>query len=303
MHKIILKNWETDISGNAQVIAAPHLKNYPAWTIKFEDSYGVAIPALATEIVNENFAGANIRNMLLYPNGSDPVKVIALTTARSDIKSSFSILCASLVEPGKDGEIRDSIVADPIAWWKEWKELLGNKSVDESVYDTLGELCALKWLVNCREDAVWNGPCGASNDIETEKRFVEVKSTIVRDRREVTIHNHFQLNPPDKPLYLVLCQFEEAVYNGISIESIIEEFEQLGYNTADLEEKLEQKGLPIGRILRNKSYILHDMLLYKVDEKFPRITPEMFVGGVLPIGITKITYTVDLSGLAAESIL
>ena len=35
----------------------------------------------------------------------------------------------------------------------------------------------------------------------------------------------------------------------------------------------------------------------KVDDFFPKITKESFVGGSIPIGITGITYTVDLSGL------
>ena len=45
------------------------------------------------------------------------------------------------------------------------------------------------------------------------------------------------------------------------------------------------------------------MLKYAVDFDFPRITPTSFVGGVMPAGITKITYTVDLSGMTPESMM
>ena len=58
-------------------------------------------------------------------------------------------------------------------------------------------------------------------DLEAEDMFVEVKSTIARDKREITISNHFQLDPPGKALKLVLCQFEESVFNGVSIDGII----------------------------------------------------------------------------------
>ena len=54
---------------------------------------------------------------------------------------------------------------------------------------------------------------------------------------------------------------------------------------------------------RKKNFILHEMLLYIIDDSFPTITPASFVGGVMPTGITKINYTVDLSGLTPISLL
>ena len=77
----------------------------------------------------------------------------------------------------------------------------------------------------------------------------------------------------------------------------------MGYNTDLLNAKLELRGFEKGMSARKKRFILHEMLLYKVDETFPRITPDSFVGGVLPEGITKITYTVDLSGRIPISVL
>ena len=54
---------------------------------------------------------------------------------------------------------------------------------------------------------------------------------------------------------------------------------------------------------RKRKFILHEMLKYKVDEKFPRIIPDSFIGGVIPAGITSITYTVNLDGMEAESLI
>lgn len=302
LSKVIQKNWETDILGYAQSIYAPQLSEFPAWTVKFEGCYGVAIPSAPDCEINENFAGAHITNMVIHPNNSNPVYSIVLTASSEAIRRPFSLLCEALIEPGNNGDLRSNISTNPISWWKEWKELLGNRNIDESTYDTLGELCALKWLVISGKDAVWNGPSGATYDLEVEDMFVEVKSTIARDKREITISNHFQLDPPGKELKLVLCQFEESVFNGVSIDGIMDSFFSMGYNTALIEEKLEAKGFAKGKSSRRRRFILHDMLLYKVDEHFPRITPEMFIGGVMPSGITKISYTVDLGGLTPESI-
>ena len=84
-------------------------------------------------------------------------------------------------------QFRKEIIKSPVKWWREWKDLLGNRNVDDRVYDVLGELCVLNQLLAKGEDASWNGPSCASYDIETEIRFVEVKSSIVRDRKEITI--------------------------------------------------------------------------------------------------------------------
>lgn len=58
-----------------------------------------------------------------------------------------------------------------------------------------------------------------------------------------------------------------------------------------------------GMSSRNKTFLLHEMLRYTINSDFPRITPESFIGGVLPAGVTGITYTVDLSGMTSESMV
>ena len=44
------------------------------------------------------------------------------------------------------------------------------------------------------------------------------------------------------------------------------------------------------------------MLRYTVDDSFPKIVPEVFVDGVIPIGITHISYDVNLELLLGEPI-
>ena len=155
-------------------------------------------------------------------------------------------------------------------------------------------------LLKSREDAVWNGPDGASYDIETDSKFVEVKSTLSRNKRDITVSNQFQLDPPGKPLNLVLCIFEPTIKSGISINGILEKLDELGYNIGMINQKLSELGFEEGMSSRNQTFLLHEMLKYTVGSDFPRITPESFVGGVLPTGVTKITYTVDLSGMPSE---
>lgn len=299
----ILNNWQTDIPGYAHKISSLENTLYPAWTLSDVSSYGVGLLYDGREEINESFANARIVSKDVVFEGGYIKHALILTASSENIEGSFAALCASLVTPGEDGKNRASILNSPLEWWIEWKELLGNKNIDPRIYDVLGELCVFKELLKQGEDISWNGPNRSSYDIEMDSRFVEVKSTIARDKREVSISNHFQLKPEGKPLWLVLCQFEPTVISGISIDGIVDELEMMGYNTYAINEKLSEMGFEQGMSARKKTFILHDMLQFTVDDSFPRVTPESFVGGVMPIGITKFTYTVDLSGMPAVSML
>lgn len=301
--KAILNNWKTDIRGYAQSLDILEGTGFTACTVKFDDSYGVAIPYAGDDEINESFANAKIQSMMImFPEG-DSYRALVLTATDETIKSPFSALCAAFVDPGNDGELRMRIEVSPLSWWKDWKELLGNRNIDARIYDVLGELCALKYAVLHYENAEWNGPDGASYDIETDKGYIEVKSSINRSRREVTISSQLQLFPPDKPLELILCRFEPSILSGNSIDSLLTEFEEKGYNTELLNHKLELKGFEKNMSARKKTFILHEMLLYAINDDFPRITPSSFIGGVMPEGILKISYTVDLAGLTPISLL
>lgn len=299
----IKNNWKTDILGYAQVITPLKDTDYPAWTVKLVDGYGVAVP-YSGEDINESFSNARIfsTDNILLPSGAMQRALVLITDAEG-IEKPFATLCGELIEPGADGSARTAILCDPVAWWKKWKELLGNRNIDPRIYDTLGELCVLYTLLKKGEDANWNGPDGASYDIETDSRFVEVKSTLSRSKREITVSNQFQLDPPGKPLNVILCAFEPTVQSGVSINTVLSELDAIGYNVGMINQKLSELGFEEGMSSRNKTFLLHEMLQYTISSDFPRITPQSFVGGVLPAGITKITYTVDLSGMSAEAMV
>ena len=303
LNEEIRNNWLTDIVGYAQSIKSLENGAYPAWTVKFEDGYGVAIPVDSNVVLNEGFAGARIKTMTIQFSPDNQQNAVVLLSDTPSMAIPFSTLCEALIMPGEHGEVRNKILNNPLAWWKEWKELLGNRNIDERIYDVLGELSVLKYFIQHGEETEWNGPDGASYDIESSEKYIEVKSSINRSKREITISSQFQLFPSDKPLVLVFCCFEPVLMSGISIDDVINEFQAMGFNIDLLNQKLERLGFENGMSARKKKFMIHEMLLYKVDHCFPTITPAAFVGGVLPRGITKITYTVDLAGLDSISLL
>ena len=82
----------------------------------------------------------------------------------------------------------------------------------------------------------------------------------------------------------------------------MDDLKSMGYNVAAINELLEKKGFGIGKSVRKKQFILHSMYRYVVDDSFPKVIEQSFVGGTLPPGILDVSYTVDLNGLVAENL-
>jgi len=300
----IVDNWSKDIVGHLQKIRSIDGR-YSAYTIKTEFGYGVAIPMDKELEVNEDFSNAKLRTQVFFQTQEDESHLyLTLITNQSTDKCAFSALCEQFVYPGEHGEFREEIIEAPLKWWMEMKQILGNKNVDSMIYDTLGELWAYDYLIRMGKQAVWNGPKGSSVDIEAEDMMIEVKSTLSRSKREITVHGKSQLTiPQNKRLFLYLCVFEMTTKTGCSINDIVYGLANDGYDVSEINSMLAQKGLELGKSARDKKYILWNVYKYTVDDNFPRITGASFVGGKEPEGITSISYTVNLDGIPCEIIV
>ena len=76
-----------------------------------------------------------------------------------------------------------------------------------------------------------------------------------------------------------------------------------GESLDELNGKLNLLGYGIGSSARKEKYIINEVMQYAVDDKFPRIIPEMFKTGTLPVGIKQLSYDVDLSLVEGDSII
>lgn len=304
LNEEIRRNWSMDVVGMSQEILSLNREGSIAWTLRLSDgSFGVAVPFEDEVDINEHFANVRLTNMMsvTMPRNAGTVRALVLLSTVRGLDA-FSQLCADFVDPGPAGSNRKQLLKDPIIWWRKWKELIGNKNVDPKVYDVLGELCAVRALARKGIDISWHGPDHASYDITTPAGFFEVKSTIVRDHKEVTIHSQFQLDPPDgKKLSLLLCQFEDAGL-GETIDDVVSDLGYLGVDIDSINDALRRMGMESGCSARKEGYVLHSILQYEIGDDFPRITAESFVDGILPRGISKISYTVDLDGLPATRV-
>lgn len=296
----IMGNWKTEPRNNETPIKSLQTAGYPARTITFDDGWrGVAVLFPHDTEVNEDFSNVWLRTTTIVQSDGSTVKVLALLSTSCD--RPFAALCSNFVDPGFEGGAREGIVADPIAWWKSWRDLLGNRSVDYKIYDVLGELIVLRYLIKEGMSPEWRGPDYASDDIDCGHQLVEVKSTVSRNSKSFVAHGFYQLADAGIAKKLAFCRFEQAD-SGETIDAVVDDLVSLGCQRESMERKLTSLGYPKGRGARSRGFVVLSVSLYDVDDNFPHLGKSSFVGGDLPPGITGLQYCVMLDGVPCEDV-
>lgn len=271
-----------------------------AWVFREDGRFGVAVPLISSLKIHEFFAGAKL-GAVERDVGGHIRTLLRLDSEFEILRNEFAVVCAQFIDPGIDGQERLALIADPLAWWDRWRQLLGNANWDRRAYSSLGELLALERLRLQGIDAKWIGPLQGTVDIQANGVSYEVKSTLSRYGSVVHIAGQFQLHRSrHSALHLVHQRFEPSMA-GDSIDSVVRRLVLGGMDLEDLEALLARDGLHAGGAARTEKYRLLESTVYLVNDEFPSITTSSFVAGAIPAGIVSIEYDVDLSALHGQS--
>lgn len=271
--------------------------SYPAWVFREGDSFGVAIPYTEDgPDVAEDFNECEYQTVI-FAIGRENRRVLRLSSTYEATRYQFACICFSLVDPGKDGSERKKILQDPIGWWKQWKEMVGNSAVNKKPYAVIGELLVVLELLERGFHAYWKGPAGASRDVETDAYDFEVKSTQSKYSSSITVSGQFQLDKKKDQTFLVFNRFESSS-SGYSIDQLIDKITgEFGQSKKDYEENLMRLGYRKGNSDRSKKYSLLEQRVYLINNGFPSITAKSFKDNQIPLGISQIQYQVDLNAV------
>ena len=275
--------------------------DYPAWVIRLSDGeYGAIVEYSGNEI-SESFAGTYLESKKLVLKGEVEKQYLMLSCRNNMLRKQFATLCENFVEPGSNGENRNLVTKEPLKWWKEWCELLGNKQTEDRIYDLIAELSALLKLCNIgRSDAYWTASRINTHDIEMEDSSYEIKASVKKEITTIHVSSQFQFKS-DKPLYLIFTRLEESA-TGKSIDDLLTELAHYQYRqVSEYNNYLEEKGLKVGNHGRKRKFAILERRKYAIDESFPGIRDEMFIEGKLPNGITHLEYDIVLDGLPYEN--
>lgn len=289
-----IREYFASMSNNSAIELKKLPNEYPALVIRFSDGYGVAIKVEDETEVTESFNGCRFYTAP-YTIDGESSKYLVLNTMFEEYRYNFATVCAELVEPGLNGEYRKELIKNPYGWFEKWKEMLGNSNSETRVYDVIAEMCVLEHKLKDDKSAIWTATRMGSHDIECNMESCEVKSTCKRYGASITISGQYQLLH-NKPLYLYFCRMEESL-DGVSINDMIDALQEVGYDVGKLDAELFAKGFPRGSHARDIKYKINEKRLYEVDDNFPKIVSESFVGGSVPQGVIHIEYEVDLDSL------
>lgn len=275
----------------------------PAWVLRQSNGrFGVGVP-YDGEIVAEEFAGARLHSVQPGALRPDFPGLLMLSSTDEQRRNEFSLLCSDFVDPGAEGWRRQSLVQRPLAWWEGWRELLGNAVREMKPHAVLGELLIYEYLLNESPDSrvAWNGPGGASHDLQCRNRDVEVKSTLQKYESVVEVTGQFQLQE-GAALELYLCRLEPSKH-GTNINDMVARLSKHpGIAKGELNARLASLGYEEGNSARRTRYVVLEVRKYQVDDSFPRISAGSFADGMIPPGILRISYAVDLGMVPGETV-
>lgn len=275
---------------------------YPAWTVKQNNWYGVAVKMDRKIVFSERFSSARIWTAENAVIGDLTADLLLLACSDVDLRNEFAVICSQFVSTSENGDERKKLISEPEAWWANWKSLIGNSQADHEVYSKLGELMVVEQLLKAGKQPKWSGADSATHDVELSDRSYEVKSTTKRYGYEVKISSIYQMRKAGETLDLVFFRFERSQL-GRSLDDVVNSVISLGYSKRKLEDALTKSGLERGCTARSARFKVLEMQVYSVDERFPALTLDSFVGGQLPPNVTQVEYTVDLSGIQSRNSL
>lgn len=269
--------------------------NNPAYSLRYNGEFGVAFDFESDTEISEESTNAKISTRKVCLDSGDTKKLLLLTCYDEEYRNEFAYLCENFVRPGEYGELRESLLKKPLAWWDRWIGLLGDRKGKKMCYNYIAEMMILLKLVENGENAIWAACEKGSHDIECEDSSYEVKSTIKKSDLVVSISSQHQLFA-ENDLFLVFVRMEKSS-EGVSVNDMEKNLINAGYDKDLLSKQLADFGLVKGSRIRDEKYKVLEIRKYIVNDKFPKITKDSFVNGTFPQSITKINYSIDLANL------
>jgi hypothetical protein len=210
-------------------------------------------------------------------------------------------LGAAAATPGK-------VVGGVLAKWRRfWGQPLGDVLTRDQQIGLFGELWfLLHWMtpkVGVREATVrWRGPSGSRHDFEWVGGSIEVKTTLATSGLVHRINGLDQLVPPETGrLLLFSLKLREEAGADSSLPGIVAELRTAMRDDPEAQASLDSALASSGYSPAHEDEYgglrlrLVEQGLYRVEGRFPRITPSDFGSGP-PQGVSRVEYSINLDG-------
>ncbi len=232
----------------------------------------------------EAFNNFEMKTRTFFYNNKN-TKFITLSKYGSSNLKEFSSICSNFIYL----ENRNKIINNPLEWWEDWKNLVGNKNSEKQIYSLIAELLTYKHVYKNDSSAIWDCGSFSTHDIETDTCTYEVKSTLSKYNSIIHVTSENQLKPTNNPLKLIFIRMEES-NEGISLEDVINMFSKT--KKEDIIHKINRVFPKIQTHTKTIKYKILEIVSFDVNNDFPVLNTSNHPGC-----ISHIMYDLDLSGL------
>ena len=248
----------------------------------------------------------------ISPPDLSGVQILAIKLMDMGQQDIFHTLCLDIVEASREASNEPEAVALALNRTWRWHHLLrrgtGGLLTSEEQKGLMGELLVFERILlrNLSPlDALecWRGPSGAPKDFEIGRVAIEVKARRAGATPHVAISSESQLDATSvDALFLCVVDIDEAPMDapgGVTIADVAgrlrEEVISLDPGAADLfDERLVEAGMQPEDDYSSYKWIEGPQRIYRVNEKFPRISL-----GDLRSGVSNVRYSLSLSDCEA----
>ena len=265
-----------------------------------EGRRNLLIPLEPGEAFAEDRSGRSV-HLLKVSQGRQTF--LAAVCLQADLEQVFAQFASELLAEAVGARSPAKATVACLDRWRKLFSLADSAGVltEPKLIGLLAELYVLEMIVGLddqRRLSPWTGPTGSQHDFRCGADAIEVKGTLTREGRVVSISSVEQLVPPPAG-HLHLAHFRfEADPSGDSLPALVGRILALGVEPGPLRGLLQDAGYREAESAHydNRRYSIRERRVYDVlGDSFPRVVPGSFTGGVVPPGTLRLKYSIDLS--------
>ena len=234
-----------------------------------------------------------------YVTDGKPLRYLDLTCMATELEAVFSEVAAEVLSRLGSGQ---SCVAAALSTIEDFRRLLlrSQTVATTTITGLVGELLVLSRLLDRASDAwrTWRGPLGDRHDFRSGDHALEVKTSSRVSASTITVSSIEQMAPPSGgSLHLLHNLLEETVAGELNISTLGRAVLRRAREPNRIRDCLAALGCDDvdSPQWNTTSFRLEAKTYYLVDDLFPRLTPNMLPKGMVPAGVSDITYQIDLA--------
>lgn len=231
------------------------------------------------------------------------IRFLIVVCLESALERVFAEVVHEILDKLAKGHSTQSALAETI---NEFRRLLTRRSSrlsDELLLGVIGELYVLRKLLRADSAAakVWVGPTGARHDFRSGDHALEIKTSLRHQQPVVEISSLVQLETPAEhgTLHLVHLILEEDPEGALTLTSLLEDCLSLAIDPGLINSRIEAAGISSDDLddAQDRCFSFFSFHTYLVSEEFPRLVRAMVCNGTLPVGVSHVTYRIDLASV------